>query len=516
MQARMIPILAAALAAASWGCDKGGGGGDDATGDPDAVDVAGEPDAASDAPVDPAEEEDASDADDDCPDMIGSSCTGNWDCQDCSYCNGVEVCMEYVCAGGVAIDCSDTHECTADSCSEETEDCEHVLDDSLCDDGVACNGAEFCDEALGCQDAPPIDCDDSTVCTLDRCEEPTGDCSNVVTDEVCNDGDACTVDVCDTTADSCTNTLIDHDGDGFPPESCGGPDCDDDDEDRYPWATEVCTDGIDSNCNGLPDVSDPMCCTGSGDTCDCPVDMTTGGVLTGTTVGMSNDYCGTCGASPCGFDGADVAFYLSLPTASFVQWTMSGMSWNFYMHLHEGSCRGTEVACDTFPYGGTSLSKILDPGFYFLILDSPEMFTTGAYSISATATPVEAVSGNDTCSSAATAAAGTTYAGSVVGLTDDYAPTCSWITGGADAVFRITLPTAGTLEASTVGSSFDTVLHMLDSTCAGGTALPCDDNGGGGTASRIYSYLAAGTYYIVLDDNSWGSGTDYILTVDVI
>jgi hypothetical protein len=244
--------------------------------------------------------------------------------------------------------------------------------------------------------------------------------------------------------------------------------------------------------------------------------MTGGGTLTGTTAGMSNDYCGTCGASPCGFDGADVAFYLSIPTPSFVQWTMTGMSWNFYLHLHEGSCRGTEVSCDTFPYGGTSLTKILDPGFYFLILDSPEMFTTGSYSLSATTTPVEMVSGNDTCSSAATAAAGTTYAGSVVGLTDDTDPTCSWITGGADAVFEITLTHDATLEASTVGSAFDTVLYVLDSTCATSTTLPCDDNGGGGTASRIYSYMTAGTYYLVVDDNSWGSGTDYILTVDVI
>jgi len=33
---------------------------------------------------------------------------------------------------------------------------------------------------------------------------------------------------------------------------------------------------------------------------------------------------------------------------------------------------------------------------------------------------------------------------------------------------------------------------MLDSACAVDTSLPCDTNGGGGTASRIYSYLAAG------------------------
>lgn len=509
----LIPLV---LALGAWGCNDSKGIDGDGTDAPDGADVIEVPDAPVDMPVETTDAPgDAEDVDEECPDMIGTACTGNWDCQDCSWCNGVEVCVERVCEPGIEQDCSDTHECTADTCSDELEDCLHELDDSLCDDGVACNGAEHCTESDGCMDGPPIDCNDSIHCTLDTCVEPTGECSNVYTDDVCDDGDACTIDVCDTSADSCTNTLIDNDGDSFPPESCGGPDCDDDDNTIYPWATEVCTDGIDSNCNGLPDVSDPVCCSGSGDTCDCPVDMTTGGVLTGTTVGMTNDYCGSCGATPCGFDGADVAFYLSIPTTSLVVWSFTGMSWSYYVHVHEGSCTGTEVLCDTTR--ASTLTEILDPGFYFLILDAPDMVSTGSYSISTTTTPVERVSGNDTCSSAWSVSSGTTYAGSLAGLTDDYTPSCSYITGGLDAVFELVLSTDATLEASTVGSSFDTVLHMLDSTCANGTTLPCDDNGGGGTASRIYNHLSAGTYYIVLDDNTWGStGGDYILTINLI
>jgi hypothetical protein len=499
-------------------CKDGGGGGDeDATDAPDGVDTAVDTavDTTMDTDADVPDASDAADADPDCPDMIGSSCTGNWDCQDCSYCNGVEVCVEHLCEGGVPIDCSDTHECTADRCDDATEDCIHELDDSLCDDGVACNGAEFCDEALGCQDAPPVDCDDDILCTRDTCEEPTGDCSNVYTDEVCDDGDACTIDECDTTADTCSNTLIDDDGDTYPPLSCGGPDCDDDDDSRYPWAPESCTDGIDSNCNGLDDVSDPVCCSGSGDTCDCPVDLTSGGPVTGSTMGMTNDYCGTCGASPCGFDGADVAFYLSVPTTSLVTWTFTGMSWSYYVHLHEGACTGPEVACETSV--GGSFSEILDPGYYFLILDSASMTATGSYSISSTSTPVERASGNDTCLTATTVTPGTTYAGSVAGMTDDVLPNCVW-SSGRDAVFEVTLTSDASIFASTVGTGWDTVLQILDSTCTdAGSSMPCDDNSGGGGTSRLTTpTLAAGTYYIVVDE-SWSAGTgDYLLTVDVI
>jgi hypothetical protein len=212
-----------------------------------------------------------------------------------------------------------------------------------------------------------------------------------------------------------------------------------------------------------------------------------------------------------------VAFYLSVPTTSLVSWSFSGMSWNFYLHLHEGGCTGTEVLCQTYPSGGTSLMQILDPGFYFLILDAPNIVSTGSYSITTTTTPVVRVSGNDTCSSAETVTSGRTYAGSLAGLADDTMASCGWVSGGADAVFRVNLTTGATLEASTVGTTFDTIIYVLDSTCTGSTTLPCDDNGGGGVASRIYSYLSAGTYYIVLDDNTWGAtGTDYVMTVNII
>ncbi|MCP4287782.1 MAG: PKD domain-containing protein [Gammaproteobacteria bacterium] len=51
----------------------------------------------------------------------------------------------------------------------------------------------------------------------------------------------------------------DSDGDGFSTEggSCGLIDCDDGNNQINPDAVEICTDGVDNNCNGLIDVADP-------------------------------------------------------------------------------------------------------------------------------------------------------------------------------------------------------------------------------------------------------------------
>ncbi len=51
----------------------------------------------------------------------------------------------------------------------------------------------------------------------------------------------------------------DCDGDHYPDASCGGGDCDDADPMVNPGAGEICTGGIDDDCDGLTDVVDPDC-----------------------------------------------------------------------------------------------------------------------------------------------------------------------------------------------------------------------------------------------------------------
>ena len=53
---------------------------------------------------------------------------------------------------------------------------------------------------------------------------------------------------------------------------------------------------------------------------------------------------------------------------------------------------------------------------------------------------------------------------------------------------------------STVGSGFDTVVHVRSGSCTG-TQVACDNDGGGSGASRVDVVLAAGTYYVVVDGN---------------
>jgi len=129
-------------------------------------------------------------------------------CDDGAYCNGSETChVLFGCQDGVDVDCDDDVTCTVDSCNEGTDSCDNIPNDGLCDDGAYCNGSETCHAALGCQDGVDVDCDDSVMCTEDSCNEDTDSCDNIPNDGLCDDGAYCNgTETCDVNDDCQSGT----------------------------------------------------------------------------------------------------------------------------------------------------------------------------------------------------------------------------------------------------------------------------------------------------------------------
>jgi hypothetical protein len=221
----------------------------------------------------------------------GEECDGtNVGAASCGGCAGTPTCtagcrLDYAaCANGV---CDATETCAG--CPADCQGVGAACGDGVCQAGngetcvtcpADCDGrqsgkpnARFC---CGFGGENPVGCDAS------RCGSCTTQAISVCCgDSVCN-GDESFAN-CQRDCQPCT----DADGDGF----CASQgDCNDANASVRPNATEACSGGLDENCNGLVDCSDPACATSPACTACQPA---------GTSCTTSGQCCsGSCGGKP--------------------------------------------------------------------------------------------------------------------------------------------------------------------------------------------------------------------------
>jgi hypothetical protein len=332
---------------------------------------------------------------------------------------------------------------------------------------VFCNGTEYCHPSGVCRGTPPVECDEGDPCTVDSCDEESG---------------------------SCLHELLDGDGDTFPPESCGGPDCDDADPAINPDAVEICDDGIDQDCDGIDQPPGA---------CDCPVDVTVPDTVSGSTSGMPSLYQGSCAY---GSGASEVVHRLVLTSPENVSIHVSGSIYP-YVYLREGTCDGAELGCSS--YYGTGIRATLAAGTYYIIVDGYSSYYSGSYTLEIDRyVPPTPVTGNDDCTHAYTITANGSYGGNNSSLTHTASGSCSWSSTGYDAWFRFTLTATRTVTLSTAGTSYYNVLYVRSGSCTG-TEVGCYY----GYTSDLVLTLSAGTYYVILDSYSPSYTGDYVLTV---
>ena len=215
-------------------------------------------------------------------------------CDDGACCNGSETCGGASgCQPGTPIDCDDGGDCTDDVCNPDTCWCDHIANDAYCDDGLFCNGVEYCDDWLGVCVYPGESCpDNGYFCDgVESCDEDANQCvssGNPCPDDgifcngpgecyewsdscgqgpvpACDDGVECTSDFCNDTTDQCQNVPNDGNcsdwvfcnGDEIcdPVSGCQaspGRDCDD----GFPCTVDSCNEG-DNRCDNVP--NDSLC-----------------------------------------------------------------------------------------------------------------------------------------------------------------------------------------------------------------------------------------------------------------
>lgn len=465
-----LPALAAAIlfmAIAITGCD-----GDD--GDADAVDATDVRDEDTQNDTDAAEDVDVDDgAETDGP----VACISDFDCSNEIFCDGREKCIEGTCYPAQEPECIDDHDCTVESCDEETRTCNYEVNHDICNDGLFCNGDERCSILHGCVSGTVPDCTDDDICTIDLCVEERG---------------------------GCVHDQRDLDDDGYIDSNCGGDDCNDRDREVNPGMEEICDDGKDNDCNMAVDMADEACRPGN-DTCSDPILLSEDVEILGSTYGTMNNYdsdmCYIYSERDVTFqidlaEERDLLVHVASVTAGSLNVSIQTICGN---HMSELTCQETSTSM-------TIRRNRLPAGTYYLIVWTDH---EGDFNISYTTEDPTPRPDNDTCDGATDVAGGGTFPGTTCDCLNDFVPTCM-SSSGYDTfyTFTTTEPKKITITASAL-SGYPTVVLALMTTCGdSGSELECVSSSGSTTMER--NFLEAGTYWIAVDI---AAETEYNLVV---
>ncbi len=198
--------------------------------------------------------------------------TTTQNCNDGLFCNGAETCSAASCVAGTAPIINDGISCTADSCDEVNDEVLHAPQDSVCNDGLFCNGAETCSATSGCQAGTAVSCSVNNILGINTCNNnPDGipvtlDFRDAFTStcdegtESCTTGSSTIVHTCDviTCGADCDST-----------HSCANTECDNQDgcvgNNYYDYSDIANTCGSSCSCtansctNPTITTNDPRC-----------------------------------------------------------------------------------------------------------------------------------------------------------------------------------------------------------------------------------------------------------------
>lgn len=378
----------------------------------------------------------------------------------------------------VAADCDDGIECTEDVCVQQTF-CQFKPVRARCQDGLFCNGEEWCDPEADCQPGIP---------------------------PVCNDRDVCTVDACDESLHGCSYEPRDFDSDGEADWHCsGGTDCDDFDATRSTASEELCGDRRDNDCDDL--VDEVGCGAAAHDTCEDALELQPGVPAKLPLAGSGFNYALSC--SDPGLP--DVVATFELQQARDVQVTAHGLTPNGSEELVAVSVRSdcdeieAELECGGTGFPTRARMRALPPGRYYVVVaqNSRGRAATEVRLEVEVAEPTS-IPANTSCEAAQEISGGGRFAGSFVDVQDSTVSACAVpaaVDSGPyqqpDLYYRFTTTEPHDIQLSAVTLSHDPIAVVIASDCSQlMRPLHCAREA---PVSFVLHEMPPGTYYVQLE-----------------
>lgn len=231
---------------------------------------------------------------------------------------------------------------------------------------------------------------------------------------------------------------------------------------------------------------------------ECPVadlDPDSTDPVFGNTLGRDDDFTGSCGG-----DGSpDVGYTFTAPADGTYTFDTSNSQLDTVLYLLDGTCSGTELACNDDGDGSRSVITIdLLAGQTVTAIVDGNAPTGDPFSLRVRAGTFVCPAGD------AGSASPTEFVGDSTTAYNTVGSNCGGF-GGPEDGWLFTAPVTATYTIDTFGSSFESVVHVRDGVC-GGAELACGEQGSlvpltAGQQVTIYvdSTAQGGAYEVHID-----------------
>lgn len=255
----------------------------------------------------------------------------------------------------------------------------------------------------------------------------------------------------------------------------------------------------------------------AGDTCADAQVITPGTPVDGNTFLAHDDVHSPCAAAS---DGYDVVYRLNVAERARVQ------LWFEHSDLREQgtitvtrACEAPALAQATCRAGAMGASRgfdqILDPGAYFVIVDSAAPRRFGRFRLNSrveSAAEVERL-----CRTATLLVPGRTVTGTTAGGTDRFQATCAGGARSPERLYRLVVRRRSAVRVSVTSttSGYDPAVYIRQTCATASTERACNDDAGDVQHSQVEATLDPGTYTVFVDGFSGNNSGTFSLECQV-
>jgi hypothetical protein len=234
----------------------------------------------------------------------------------------------------------------------------------------------------------------------------------------------------------------------------------------------------------------------------CPVDIGSAvpQTVSGQTLVATDEFGGSCGSGP----SADQGYLFTPPMDATYTFEITNNTFDTLLYVLDGECSGSEMACNDNLVGSlngaSGLALGLPGGQPVTIVVDGSFGGAGTFDLD-----IGMLEGDCPDADLGNMAPPFTVSDTTVGEDNATTGTCGGL-ASTDFAYNWTAPYEATFSFDTVGSSYDTVVYVLDGSCTG-PELSCNNDTLAGNTSSTIAHLSAGQDAVIVVDGNGAQGS---------